>query len=637
MNTFPVPHKDPFDFKITQYPDFPEDPNNTLAIDWETYYDKDYSLTLMSSVAYVMDERFDPYLVAIKGKVQGQDIHFCGRPSTFPWDDLITAHKQNPIRFLAHNASFDEPVTWRYLQTAGHESLEWLTENFLFLCTADMAAYLKYPRALARLSYELRLPVPDKSIRDKMKGVDFTKDEELTTERLNYAMGDAKNCLLAWDRLQEQWPQHERRFSVFSRRRCYRGVPMDTKALDAGIARMSEVKAEVEPQIPWDWKARGNKTPLSPIAMRDQCVKDGVPIPASFAENKAEEWEEEWGDKVWWMQHVRDWRKANTHGSRMNRMKISTQSFDISDFMHFQQMYCGAHTGRSSGSGGMNMQNLPWGEIVGGVNIRHMIKAPPGYVIMVADYSQIEPRLLYLRSGMTHILDMINDGTHVYEAHARLTMGYDDPRPLKEASPYLYKLAKFRVLGLGYGCGAAKFQVLCKQAGFEMDEEEAASAVADYRQSHHPIVDYWYDHDEWLNRSANAQDPTYEFQMLSGRTFAVYDPRYVQEDDPPYRVGVKARKNRGDSRISMWGGTMTENEIQGTGMDILKHAVNELKESELRYWLLDSHDELVFCLPESDYKDMADEILKKMTNVPWLPDNFPLEADADFVDMYQKT
>jgi len=26
-----------------------------------------------------------------------------------------------------------------------------------------------------------------------------------------------------------------------------------------------------------------------------------------------------------------------------------------------------------------------------------------------------------------------------------------------------------------------------------------------------------------------------------------------------------------------------------------------------------------------------------MTNVPWLPDNFPLEADADFVDMYQKT
>jgi DNA polymerase I-like protein with 3'-5' exonuclease and polymerase domains len=87
----------------------------------------------------------------------------------------------------------------------------------------------------------------------------------------------------------------------------------------------------------------------------------------------------------------------------------------------------------------------------------------------------------------------------------------------------------------------------------------------------------------------------------------------------------------------MWGGTMTENEIQGTGMDILKHAVNELKESELRYWLLDSHDELVFCLPKSDYKDMADEILKKMTNVPWLPDDFPLEADADFVDMYQKT
>lgn len=193
MNTFPVPHTNPFDFKVTQYPDFPEDPDNTLAIDWETYYNNEYSLKNMSSIAYVMDEQFDPYLVAIKGKVQGQNIHFCGRPNTFPWGDLITAHKAQPIRLLAHNASFDEPVTWRYLQTAGHESLEWLTSHFLFLCTADMAAYLKYPRALARLSYELRLPVPDKSIRDKMKGVDFTKDEELTTERLNYAMGDAKN------------------------------------------------------------------------------------------------------------------------------------------------------------------------------------------------------------------------------------------------------------------------------------------------------------------------------------------------------------------------------------------------------------------------------------------------------------
>lgn len=626
---FPLPSNKFLDFRIDAMPDG----EDIVAIDWETYYDDEYSLKKMSAIQYVTDPRFNPYLVAIYGTVQGQDIRFCGRPHTFPWDALLACR---PIRFIAHNASFDEIVTWRYLSMHGIASLDDLTERMIFECTADMAAYLKYPRALAGFVKVLGLPVPDKTVRDEMKGVDFTKDENLTPRVLSYAMSDARLCHQAWTQLSPLWPARERMFAIRSRRRAYRGTPIHVPEIHAAISVMEQVKHEAEKSIPWDWS--GNKTPLSPTAMRAQCVKDEVPIPASFAEaNEAcQDWEEEYGDIIPWVGHVRDWRKSNTHSSRLVRMSNSLhRDLDVGDAMHFQIMYCGAHTGRSSGTGGVNMQNMPQKKIIGDVNIRNMIKAPKGYKVMIADYNQIEPRLLYLRTGRFDILNLISEGMHPYEAHARMTMNYTDPRPLKSNNPHLYKLAKFRVIGLGYGCGAAKFRSLCKAAGFVIEPSVAEEQVADYRRKHPQTVDFWYTHDRWLQQSAQSRDPTYEFDILSGRTMSVFDPQFVQ-DEVTGRVGVKARKNRGDGLVSMWGGTMTENEIQGLGMDITKHAVTSLPPSLLRYWILDSHDELVFLLPEEDHEDIGREILKHMTTVPWLPSGFPLAADADYTNMYMK-
>jgi hypothetical protein len=627
---FPIHTADPLDFPITTAN--PEHPD-TLAIDWETFYTSEYSLKHMSPIVYTGDEQFDPYLVAIYGNVGGVDVRYCGRPDKFPWEEL----KGRSISYLAHNAAFDEIVTWRYLVERQGWDLNLVTASMVFECTADMAAYLKYPRALAGLAYNLKLPTPDKTVRDRMKGVDFSKDEELTPERLAYAMNDARCCYLAWQRLSSLWPEHERKFALRSRRRCYRGVPISKELLVSGIAELEEKKVEAELDIPWPWRERGNKTPLSPLAMKAQCEADNIPVPASFAEDNAREWEEEFCQKLPWVAACRQWRKANTHGTRLARM-LSNRS-EETGYMHFQQLYCGAHTGRSSGTGGMNMQNIPWDKVADSdVNIRHMIEAPPGYVMMIADYNQIEPRLLYLQSGMDCVLDFIRDGMHPYEAHARATMGYTNKEKLKTHDPKLYKMAKFRVIGLGYGCGWKKFQWLCGRGAdpLLMTDTEAQAAVESYRASHEAIVNYWYDHDQWLNISARQRDQTYSFTMLSGRTFEVFDPQYVNDPETE-KLDLKARKSRGDNLVKMWGGTMTENEIQGTGMDIMKYAVANMGEDLLKYWLLDSHDELVFLLPKKNHKELGDEILRRMCDVPWLPKDFPLAADADYEERYMKT
>ena len=81
----------------------------------------------------------------------------------------------------------------------------------------------------------------------------------------------------------------------------------------------------------------------------------------------------------------------------------------------------------------------------------------PGKEFIICDLSQIEPRVLAWLCGDTVLLDQLANGVPLYEAHARATMGWTGGN-LKKENAELYSLAKARVLGLGYGCGAAKIR-----------------------------------------------------------------------------------------------------------------------------------------------------------------------------------
>ena len=78
----------------------------TYAIDFETYYDKDYSLTNMSPWDYVHDRRFDAYLVS----VHGENLDYVGPPGEFDWKKLAGAD------IVAHNIAFDGLVLRRLIE-----------------------------------------------------------------------------------------------------------------------------------------------------------------------------------------------------------------------------------------------------------------------------------------------------------------------------------------------------------------------------------------------------------------------------------------------------------------------------------------------------------------------------------------
>ena len=118
--------------------------------------------------------------------------------------------------------------------------------------------------------------------------------------------------------------------------------------------------------------------------------------------------------------------------------------------MAYELKYFGATTGRWSGGGGLNLQNLNR-KTAEGVDLRRAIVAPPGRVLGVVDYSQIESRvLLYLAGDVTALsLFRANPDADAYEIHARSTMGYAEAEPLKaycdRAGSNLRQLAKARV------------------------------------------------------------------------------------------------------------------------------------------------------------------------------------------------
>jgi DNA polymerase I-like protein with 3'-5' exonuclease and polymerase domains len=262
---------------------------------------------------------------------------------------------------------------------------------------------------------------------------------------------------------------------------------------------LEQTSNETRDLLPW----HPARPALSLHAVRDQCAVEGIWAPDSFAEkeDQAQKWEEEFADKYRWVSAIREHRKANKHLKTIQTMLSRTRP---DGRMGYDLKYFGATTGRDSGSGGWNAQNLPR-DIVSGVDIRSMIEAPEGKMLVVCDLAQIEARCILWLAGDHATLDLLKTGVDVYEAHARATMGYSDLRPLKEVDKSMRQLAKARVLGLGFGCGGKKFQVVAKMmAGLDIAPAEAERIVADYRASNPRIVTLWRKLQATLERSAGA-------------------------------------------------------------------------------------------------------------------------------------
>ncbi len=601
------------------------------AVDYETFYDPavHYSLKNMGPVAYCRHSLFDCYLVSIVGK---EGVIYAGHPTGFNWESL------RGELLLAHNASFDGAVLRRL------QELKIVPQGIgdKWVCTADLAVYFQAPRDLRGAAQQLLGMEVSKEYRKKAKG---KKGAQLSTdpEILKAGAGDALACYAIAEKYLDQWPAVEQRLSELNRESGWYGVQIDVAAVEEAMGTIANLRQDALRLMVWADDAED--TPLSPVKIREHGRKMGVPVPASLDAKNPDyiKWLAEYGPQHPWIVAMRDYRRLNTV---YKKLKVIRDEPDENGIYSFSKKYYGAAgTGRFSGAGGFNMENLPVLPLYG-VEFRSKIKARPGYKFLCPDYSQIEARLLPWRVGDTKFLAAIADVGNVYVAYG-LDKGITTDRKMNVNDKPLYKRTKEKVLSLGYAMGHKKYRGKAALAGIELTEQESKDDVYGYRQDNPKTVGFWRHHNDWLKVSIARGDAEHTIRLKSGRLIRYFDPILLKtkKEDGTEWIEMKARVVRGREHEYFYGGKMVENEIQATARDILRDAWVALADALEPLGckvLFTVHDEFVVEIPDALCTDEMKTLIHNIMvgSSPWsagCPHSTNIAAgEAEYTDCYGK-
>jgi DNA polymerase len=575
-----------------------------LSIDFETHYTKDYSVSEMGAWAYCRDPRFDAHLVAVSAE---DGYEWVGHPSLAPWEKFASYET-----WVSHNANFDQEVYRAIVHLRGTlpAPREWH-------CTADLMAFLQYPRALKEAVHQAFGVDLDKSVRDRMR--DPHDLFAPTSDEVNaYALDDARYCLKLWTTYSCRWPDNERKLSAHTRLMGSRGIGFDRQQAEIAVESLGRQLAEVEGSIPW--VARG-LPPTSRTELFNECGRLGLPCPTTTAEKNPlwQEWLEANEKDAPWVRGLNRWRKINR--TREVVAAMLDRSTDTRLFYSLKY-YGAAITGRWSGGDGLNLQNLNSKDTEGGIDLRGLLVPAEGKRFIVSDLSQIEPRVLAVLCGDEDMLAGLRRGLALYEAHARATMGWDGG-PLKKENPALYALAKARVLGLSYGAAGETFVRVAKvMADLDISYELSERIVGEFRESNPKIVSMW----DRMHRAFSEREGKGVccFKTKSGRTLRYFNP-----------AGGQASQAKGKSPKRFWGSKLVENLVQGTARDVLADMILRIEAAGIPV-VLTVHDEVVCEVPVAETDAAMERVKRIMSTAPdWMPE-LPVACELKAEERYGK-
>ena len=285
--------------------------------------------------------------------------------------------------------------------------------------------------------------------------------------------------------------------------------------------------------------------------------------------------------------------------------------------------YYGADvTGRWSGCDGVNMQNLPRSS-----PIKHAIQAPEGYVIVGADLSNIELRVSLYFSGQMDKLQIIADGLDLYKdfAATAFKVGYD------EVTKEQRFVGKTSILGLGFGTGAAKLRESIRaMSGNDIGKDEAERIVNLYRSEFDKVKATWNEGTQVLRDmrdnvtsnfgAINLKVMGKQGILLPSGLYLKY-PDLIEQDEWTYS------SHRG-SRRKIYGGKVVQNCIQSLARCIMGEAMVRITR---RYKVaLTIHDSCYCVVPKEEAQEAFDFIIGELCKEPsWMP-GIPLGAEGAF-------
>ena len=602
-----------------------------ITIDFETFYSKSFSLTKLTTEAYVRDPRFEVIGVGIKvnngstewaSGTHGQIKEYL---HSFNWANAMV---------LAHNTMFDGAI------------LSWLFDIHPrvwadTLCIGRAVHGVEVGGSLKALAERYQIGVKGTEVLDAKgkRRVDFT-DEELDKYG-DYCINDVELTYKLFGIMGKKFPRQELRVIDLTLRMFIEPMlDLDLGLLEQHLEDTKDIKDKLLLDAGVDKKDLMSNPKFAELLRGVGVIPPMKTSPTTGKETYAFAKSDEAFKALLEHEDVRVQALVNARlGNKSTLEETRTQRFiDISKrgLLPVPVRYYAAHTGRWGGADKINLQNLP-NRGPNGKKLKKSMIAPAGYVLIDCDSSQIEARVLAWLAGQGDLTEAFRVGDDVYKKMAMSIYGVNREEDVTKDQRFV---GKTTILGAGYGMGAVRFKEQLQSFGFDMDLDEARRVISVYREANFKITTLWRDAGYMLENMARgdsvqfgldgvvAVDATKKAIMLPSGLFMRYDELAGEQGERGVEYTYKVR--RGRNRI--YGGKVIENVCQAVARCIIGEQM--LKIAKRYRVVLTVHDSVVCCVPEEEVVEAQEYIESCMRWTPHWAAGMPVNCESGIGKSY---
>lgn len=616
-----------------------------LTIDFETYWDKDFSLSKMTTESYIRDPQFEVIGVSIK-KDDGPIEWVSGDDQTIK-QALLERGAQNDV-CVAHNAAFDMAImNWRYG-----------IRPRVIVDTLSMAR----PITGLTVGGSLRALGEYFGIGEKGTEVYNTQGKhrkDFTSEELErYGRYCQQDVNLTYQLLQKLLPLSTAQ-EMYLIDLTIRMFTEPVLQLNAELLETHLKKVKADKQALLDSVAHGDRSAfMSNDKFAELLRAEGVEPPTKVSE-KTGKTAYAFAKTDAGFQALLDHPNERVQALASARLGLKstleetrTQAFlDIARRGPMPVMlnyYGAANTGRMSGGDGTNPQNLPRGGA-----LREAICPPEGYTLVACDSSQIEARTLAWFAGQNDLVEAFANGEDIYSKFASSVYG----KPInKHEHPEERHVGKTCILGLGYGTGALKLHNALANGFIKVNlpAAECERIVKLYRSQYDTIPRLWKACQNAITNMFNGYDSTVGVAIrlpVSGADHTILLPNGMKLRYPDLKCETNDRgfpeysyqKKR--FRARLYGGALTENLIQSLARIIVAYQMCKIKQEldktckakadgKIRRVVHMVHDEVIVVVPDEEAQEVKHMMETIMSTPPkWAP-TLPVSCEAGLGKTY---
>jgi DNA polymerase len=595
---------------------------NLITLDFETYYDKKYSLKKVTTEEYIRSPYFE--VIGLGIKLNDEETQWASGTHeqvkeylhTFPWAASV---------LNAHNTMFDGAI------------LNWIfnIKPKLFADTLCMSRGLhgvEKSSSLDALATRYKIGVKGKEVLNTLG----KRREDFNSEELSrfgdYCINDVDLTFKLFKQMGKNFPKKEFRLIDTTLRMFIDPVlDLDINLLEQHLA---ETRQRKEDLLVSSGATRDDL--MSNLKFAELLKTLGVAPPEKISPTtgkqtlalaKSDEGFkklcEHPDEQVRTLVNARLGTKSTLEETRTERfINIGKRGL-----LPVPIRYYSAHTGRWGGDDKINLQNLP-SRGADGKKLKRGIIAPDGHMLIEADSSQIEARVLSWLAEENELTEAFTKGEDVYKKMASAIYNVDEDKVTKDQR----FVGKTTILGAGYGMGAVKFQSQLKTFGFDIDIDEARHVIKIYREKNEKIGKLWRCAQHYLKNAYNKEDKPFglhgvlkveggKIRLPSG-LYLSYDELTATQTDFGFEYSYKTRK--GMTRI--YGGKIIENVCQAIARCIIGEQMLMIA-NKFRV-VLTVHDSIVCCVKEEEVDEAQKYIEECMRWTPKWAGGLPVDCES---------